>query len=582
MPRFQISQHNKWEQLQKNGRSRYLIVLLHAYTMAPQNLQSVCDAVREVLPDADQYVPKLPVGLFSFSDPDEIAVRLIDRVSEIWNERAFKSNNGQGYDHIILIGHSLGALLARKMYVYSCGEKKRAPFERRVPQSTPWSSKVERIILLAGTNRGWSISHHMSAFRAVTWSIGNFIGNLLTFIFGKQPLIFHFRRGAPFITNLRLQWLAMRQAAKNDGSGNALTIQLLGTVDDMVGPEDNLDLVTGKDFRYLEIPSSGHANVIKMDGSKAGKSRKKVFVYALTSKQAELQQKEIVPVDQQDLPMSRPEVTDVIFVIHGIRDLGYWTSKIAWKVKEKGKAIDRVFETETSTYGYFPMLSFLLPWQRRKKVEWLMDQYVEDRSLFPNAEFSFIGHSNGTYLLAKALKEYPCCYFKHIIFAGSVVRTDYDWSSALQSGRVQAILNYVATRDLVVAVFPKALQLINWQDLGSAGHDGFSFRALDYPAFQVKYVYGGHAAALKEENWEALANFIVNGQYEDPPNELQRSKNSAWVVLIGKIAPLWWTMIAAILFFVAWNLCKAPWPEWLRTAALILYIFGVTKILTKL
>jgi hypothetical protein len=169
----------------------------------------------------------------------------------------------------------------------------------------------------------------------------------------------------------------------------------------------------------------------------------------------------------------QPEVTDVIFVIHGIRDAGYWTHKIARRVREKGKRLGRVVATETSSYGYFPMLRFFLPGERRIKTQWLMDQYVEACALYPNARFSFVGHSNGTYLLASALRDYRCCRFNRVLFAGSVVRRQYDWDRYIARGQVQEVANYVATADWVVAFFPKALQTLGIQDLGSAGHDGF-------------------------------------------------------------------------------------------------------------
>jgi hypothetical protein len=59
-------------------------------------------------------------------------------------------------------------------------------------------------------------------------------------------------------------------------------------------------------------------------------------------------------------------VEDIVFVIHGIRDKGYWTHKIARRVQAMAKQRpgDIRFATETSSYGYFPMLSFLLPGKR--------------------------------------------------------------------------------------------------------------------------------------------------------------------------------------------------------------------------
>jgi hypothetical protein len=54
-----------------------------------------------------------------------------------------------------------------------------------------------------------------------------------------------------------------------------------------------------------------------------------------------------------------------------------------------------------------------------------------------------------------------------------VVRRQYDWDRYIARGQVQEVANYVATADWVVAFFPKALQTLGIQDLGSAGHDGF-------------------------------------------------------------------------------------------------------------
>ena len=237
--------------------------------------------------------------------------------------------------------------------------------------------------------------------------------------------------------------------------GRVTTVQLLGSVDDRVSPEDNVDLVTGSDFVYLDVPSSGHASIIEMDDSPAGKGRRECFVHALIATSEELQAKKVMPSD--DAPQStNDKVTDVIFVIHGIRDEGFWTQKIARHVKFVGESTTRHFQTETSSYGYFAMLPFLLPSRRRAKVEWLMDQYTEALARYPKAEYSFVGHSNGTYMLARALRDYPACHFKRVVFAGSVVRCDYEWAKLLREKRVEAVLNYVATADWVVALFPKA------------------------------------------------------------------------------------------------------------------------------
>ena len=103
------------------------------------------------------------------------------------------------------------------------------------------------------------------------------------------------------------------------------------------------------------------------------------------------------------------------------------------------------------------MLPFILPWVRQEKVEWLMDEYVGAKARYPNASFSYVGHSNGTYLLARALRDYPAVRFRNVLFAGSVVRRDYRWDQAIRAGQVICVVNMVATSDWVVAIFPSGL-----------------------------------------------------------------------------------------------------------------------------
>jgi pimeloyl-ACP methyl ester carboxylesterase len=558
------------------GTSEQLVVLLHAYTSNPEELGYLRNTVIVNMPNADIMVPKLPVSAFSFADPVDIVERLLKQIDEYWCVRK--------YTGIILVGHSIGALLARKIYVCACGENSEAPFESGITNKSPreWAGRVERIILLAGMNRGWSITHHLSLLWTTVWRLGTIIGNLLMPLFGRRPLIFTVRRGAPFITNLRIQWLSMRNKVSEGikSAGNAMAIQLLGSVDDMVSPEDNIDLVTIGDFRYLDVPASGHASIIVMDGSAAGEDRRRVFVRALTASTTELETEKVLPQDFL-FPERREEVTDVIFVIHGIRDLGYWTHKIARRVKDLGKKYGKVFATETSGYGYFPMLPFLFPAQRRAKMEWLMDQYVENMAIYPKACFSFVGHSNGTYLLARALKDYPCCRFKHVVFAGSVVRKDYDWEEFFKTEQIQAVLNYVATSDWVVAFFPKALQIFRSVDLGSAGHDGFAFNSATSSFHQIEYVRGGHSAALKEENWEAIARFVVQGVRQDPPLPIYKKRQSKFVALPARIALLLWIVILLLVGWIGYMIIGSGWAEWQKAVIFIVYLWSILKILTR-
>lgn len=574
------------QEFEIHDKSTKLVIILHAYTSSPSKMIHVRDAVVEAIPNADIFIPQLPASISSLASPIEIVISLLNIVDQLW-ERRQQRDDKNPYDGVIIIGHSLGAILARKIYIYACGETREHLFEPEVIEVIEkgrriWASKVERIILLAGMNRGWKISHHMPLSHVIMWTFGIVIGNIILLASKNCPLIFNIKRGSPFLTNLRIQWLAMKQATNLKEESTTLVIQLLGSVDDIVSPDDNVDLISGEDFYYLDVPMSGHADVINIDDrTNAGQERKKVFDIALTAPLTELQQYSTLPQDRHEITsfVKRPDVQNVVFVVHGIRDLGYWTRKIARRIQKMGKSQNITIESETSTYGYFPLLSFLLPWKRREKVAWLMDQYTEALAIYPNAEFSFVGHSHGTYLLAKALQDYPSCRFKNVVFAGSVVRTDYNWYQHIEKGQVKSVLNYVATGDFVVAIFPKAFQILGLQDLGSAGHDGFNHNK---SVVNVKFVNGDHGAALNELNWDAIAAFIVDDNPNLTPNEIIRGGRSPLVILLGKVAPLLWFLILIVLiligYFILFNTYLA---EWQKTATFLLYLWSVFKILTS-
>jgi pimeloyl-ACP methyl ester carboxylesterase len=587
----------------KQGDGRKLIILLHGSTIDSNAKKycHICNIINQELPDYDVLIPDLPAGLFSTASCLIIVrdlLRLIDKFEEE-NE----------YKRIILIGHSFGAIMARKAYICACGETEKAPLETSLLEFAPgktWAKKVTRIILLAGTNRGWHISHHLSPFLVLAQSVGVFLGNVMT-LFGCKPLIFNIRRGAPFITQLRIQWLAMCQDTAKRDVNKALTIQLLGSIDDIVSPEDNIDLVTGKDFIYLDVPKTGHSNIIVMDESPEGQKRKDKFKLALTGKPNDLRKNQVF-LDEDQILEPKLNVEQVVFVIHGIRDRGYWTKKIARKVRALGG--NKIYATETSTYGYFPMLSFLFPFRRRDKVEWLMDQYTENLGRYPHAidNFHYVGHSNGTYLLAKAIEEYPCCRFKNVVFAGSVVPIDYDWFTVIKRRQVAKVLNFVATKDWVVAFFPKLFQVfpfLRWQGLGSAGFDGFKlFKDLPLPhqylvktpikdgdneigeVFQVEYIQGAHGAALVEDNWETIAQFIVSGDVADSQLLNQKSllskKQAVLISVLSKVPYLVWGLILVVVIWLGWVILSLNIAEWQKTVAFILYLWSLWSMLTRM
>lgn len=584
--------------------SQSLIVVLHGCTWTSRHrktqLREVIDAVQESLPDADVLMPLLPIEFWSLQDPDRIVEDVVHIVDGVWRQRAAA---GRGYRRVVMIGFSFGSVLLRQVFCRAAGAQADATVNAGAAR--PWAVHVERMILLAGLNRGWTVDSPVTRLESFFNNIGTAVGHLLP----RKPTLFAIRRGAPFLTRTRLQWLTLEDAALTP----PLTIQLLGTRDDIVSPVDNIDLATGSRFVYLEVPESGHFDVIHMAGDTlVGRRRRETFQHALTDPADDLRARGITEQELlQLLPVGADpsgelalratgaqQIDDVVFVVHGIRDKGYWTHKIARVVAAHGRAQGRNVVAIAPTYGYFAMLPFLLPWTRRSKVEWLLDMYVTVRCWHPRADVSFIGHSNGTYIAAGAIKSCSAVHFKHLVFAGSVVQSNFNWKQYLEAKQVRGVVNYVATGDWVVAIFPRFFQLFQLQDLGSAGHDGFR----DEPkgaVTDVEYVPGRHSAALDEQHWQDIANYVIDGTLPRPRVPIR----SYWVGIAGYLTPVIWLLLATIAAFPlyllltalgfpevsgvrwmqAWRIdVAAQLPAWFWAAALIGWMRTLGLVLTRL
>lgn len=204
------------------------------------------------------------------------------------------------------------------------------------------------------------------------------------------------------------------------------------------------------------------------------------------------------------------------------------------------------------------------------------------KSLYPKAEFSYIGHSNGTYLVAKALQDCEAVKFDNIVFAGSVVVTNFEWSKLIP-GQVTRVLNYVATDDRIVAVFPYIFERTRIQDLGGAGHRGFkdpAERKEDPAVRNFRRVVGGHGAALAEDRWEEMAKFVLKGSWPKIPEDEVALSNEARRA--EKLAPLYWLLIVVgVLGIAGLILGIAGSPGWIAAIALVGYVYAVHAALTR-
>src|SRR4051794_36200849 len=105
------------EGLERYGEHNKLYVVLHAFCSSPEALLPIRRAIRQFDPDADIYAPRMPFagrfGWLCLDDATEVICGLMASIDRIVEDRRLP--HGSGYAAIDLVGHSIGAVFARKI-----------------------------------------------------------------------------------------------------------------------------------------------------------------------------------------------------------------------------------------------------------------------------------------------------------------------------------------------------------------------------------------------------------------------------------------------------------------------------------
>jgi pimeloyl-ACP methyl ester carboxylesterase len=591
-----LGEHHQVTFFEKPGGdgADHLVVLVPGYTRGPRDMGKVQQVVHEAHPQADILIVDYSRFTYSNADPFQIADKIEGEVDKRYRERR--------YNYITLLGYSMGALLARKAYVYGCGSVADAPTAdpraeaKRDPKE--WVRNGPRFVLLAGMNRGWDPDYrriHTQWLPGVLFRLGLFLAKRThTGLLIRQAM-----RGEPFVANLRLQWLEVVRNADALDITRPTVIQLLGDKDDVVSEEDSRDVTVSHDFIWVTVYNTRHYNMCDVGETGARLERKRKIKAAFGDDKEIERLRRTNPV----LASNRDDsVRTVVFVLHGIRDMGEWTSEFEEPLQTE--YLSKPLQTEylskfpkgakmhvhRASYGFFPMGPFLLFGDRQKNVRWFMDQITELTARFPNMEeIHFIGHSNGTYVLASALEKYRTLKVKRVVLAGSVIRRDFHWSAF--AGRVEQVRNYVGSGDLVVGLLPRLFELAFFKmfnpDIGSAGFNGFEDDLGQ--RFQTRYVKGGHSAALVRENVDSIVQFVVHGTRIDidglctptRPQWMQLISNVCWCLwIIGVAVLIWagWEMPYLVFGIMDWHPGNTWWIPWgIRVAYMVvLWLILVT------
>jgi hypothetical protein len=147
--------------------------------------------------------------------------------------------------------------------------------------------------------------------------------------------------------------------------------------------------------------------------------------------------------------------------LHGIRTGGAWQKALAPEFAEAG------FLPVPLDFGWFSAVKLLLPWSRKRQIDWFRDEHFQKCELYGCSRPSIVAHSFGTYLVASAIKTYMI-QFDRLIFCGAIVRRDYPWTQTIDHGLVHRVLNDFGRLDFWARV-------VAWvvPDAGQSGLRGF-------------------------------------------------------------------------------------------------------------
>jgi pimeloyl-ACP methyl ester carboxylesterase len=520
-----------------------LVVMVHALSGRAAFEPAVATA-REALPDSDFLVFDYDAGLLSNADPYDIANRIETAIHE--------ATQNKRYERIVLIGHSLGGMLLRKTLLWGHGLEQDRSARKGARQ---WVDQVERFVSLAAVNRGWSVDPApekmgLSRYLAIV------IGERLARWSMSGRLLLAMQRGAPFVADARLQWIDL---ARDPARRLPQTIHLLGDQDDIVSRRDAADIGVAKNTVFVTLPQTDHAGIasaLQGDASPAGVERRSRIVAAMRGEIDKLDS------DRDQELAEDPTVTRLVFVMHGIRDYGDWSDHLRDAIEREARSSSERTAVVAAKYGHFPMLPFLLYWDRQRNVRWFMDELTQNKARYPKLRtIDYVGHSNGTYILASALAHYQSIRVDRVYFAGSVVPKHYDCRTLIDSGRVGQVANVVAADDWVVALFPRLFeQIAEWAkrkprdgplDVGSAGFRGFD--ASQDPSEKIsnyKFADGGHGIGVDtraEQTVEAIARFVVHADSKGLEAFKQRDEPAGGLDLLSNVSWAVWLLLAVIL-----------------------------------
>lgn len=198
----------------------------------------------------------------------------------------------------------------------------------------------------------------------------------------------------------------------------------------------------------------------------------------------------------------------------------------------------------------------VLPYRRQLYLRWFRERYRELRTRHPEATFHCLAHGAGSVVLGEALRDTPHMRFERVLLAGALLPRNYDWSARIEGGQVALLRNERGENDWRAGVLAAGLRGLGFDQVGSAGFDGF----LGSDARLSEQVAAhGHWGALESERRDASLEFLLAGRVSDAaPQLFQRGLGQRRMRWLARAAPyaawvLLWLLIAGL-----WTVASGP------------------------
>ncbi len=463
---------------------------------------------RDAMRDNDLLILRLDGALLSNGRANDVAGQIENLISS-QNARRFAAC-GSDYPKITLIGHSIAALLVRKAVLFASQGFgiDRSGFDGSVASvDAPWRKRLDRIILLAGINGGWSRQTNvwvtMGAAALNYMGVGKFLLDL--------------ERGEPFVENLRSEWLDLLRAPK--GQSAPKVVQLLGSNDWAVPDDNELDLTAVVDgranpnFVFQTMEASSHVSILDMVATENQELRLQARRAAQFTDALALPWDDLVingysriVRDNSDVIVTHAKIKAIVVAYHGLRDNQAWNESPDLAVINLFGARDDVLISRESP-PFVPLFSFLFDifGRREASVRWLAEKMLRLKADYPNANVSIIAHSQGSFAAGSVAQRFGALAIENIVLAGSLLPHAFPWGGVIKSGSVKRVVNLRARGDVVSGILAAAFQfmpryvpLLGRLRLFQIGDSGFSgFAWINNDMGEVASLGGGHDCFLE-------------------------------------------------------------------------------------